>query len=119
MFVAGAGAIPPAWIEAEAANPKVARSRDGGRTWEIVTGGLPAVLKPNFEAMTLEGWSDGSVVYLGNTDGEIYSTEDEGESWSKIVDGLPPISKGGHYLILRYGFRGLARYDAYVAPQTL
>jgi len=115
MFVAGAGAIPPAWAESGTANPKIARSRDGGETWTMVGRGLPEELKPNFEAMTLEGWKGGSAVYIGNTDGEVYVTEDEGETWTKIIQGLPAISKGGHYLILRYGFRGLAQYDAYTS----
>ncbi len=119
MFVAGAEAIPPAWAETGTANPKIARSRDGGQTWEMVNRGLPEVLKPNFEAMTLEGWDGGSTLYLGNTSGEIYCTEDEGESWTQIIEGLPAISKGGHYLILRHGFRGLAQYDAYLAPSRL
>lgn len=119
MFVAGAGAIPPVWAETRSAQSKVARSRDGGETWAVLTNGLPAEMTANFEAMTIEAWNGGAAVYLGNTDGEIYCSEDDGESWRKIIDGLPPISKGGHYLLLRYGFAGLAKYDAYTDPSRL
>ena len=32
--------------------------------------------------------------------GEIFYSDDEGERCSKIVEGLPPISKYGHYMVL-------------------
>lgn len=118
MFLAGAANIPPVWAQSGAALPRIARSRDGGETWEFVGRGLPDPLKPNFEAMSLEAWGTGAVLYLGNTDGEIYMSEDEGETWAKIADGLPAISKGGHYLLLRYGLRGLFEYDAYLRPSA-
>lgn len=31
----------------------------------------------------------------------IFYSDDEGDYWMKVVDGLPPVSKGGHYRILR------------------
>jgi hypothetical protein len=42
-------------------------------------------------------WPEGYAVFAANTDGEVYLTENEGESWTRIASGLAPISKGGHY----------------------
>jgi len=119
LFLAGAGSIPFVWAQRGTATPRIARSRDGGRSWEFVGGEITDILTSNFEAMSVEGWAGGSVIYVGNTDGEVYMSEDEGERWVRIASGLPPISKGGHYLLLKYGLRGLAEYDAYLNPQRL
>lgn len=101
MFVAGAEADPYHWMQTKSANPRIARSRDGGDTWEILTRGMPERFNANFEAMILEAWNDSCAVYAGNTDGEIYCSEDEGDSWAKIIEGLPAISKTIHHTILR------------------
>ncbi|GEM_PF-4557887 len=36
-------------------------------------------------------------VFGGTTDGEIFYTEDEGDTWTTIASGLPAISKAGHW----------------------
>jgi hypothetical protein len=98
VFIAGAQTIPPRWPELTA-SPKVARSRDGGDSWEILTNGLPDPSPANFEAMAHESWQGGSAVYLGSTAGEIYQTMDQGDSWQKVVEGLPGFSKSIHYIV--------------------
>jgi photosystem II stability/assembly factor-like uncharacterized protein len=100
MFLAGAEADPFHWMETKSANPRIARSRDGGNSWEILGRGMPEHLDANFEAMTLEAWDGKCTVYAGNTDGDIYATEDEGENWVKVVEGIPSLSKTIHYTIL-------------------
>jgi photosystem II stability/assembly factor-like uncharacterized protein len=100
MFLAGAEADPFHWMQTKSANPRIARSRDGGSTWEVLGRGMPEHLDANFEAMTMEAWDGGCTVYAGNTDGEIYATEDEGETWAKVVEGIPALSKTIHYTIL-------------------
>jgi photosystem II stability/assembly factor-like uncharacterized protein len=104
MFIAGARQNPGFWFQTRQAESSVARSRDGGRTWQPITCGLPMPMKANFEAMTLEAWDSSCAVFLANTDGEIYCSDDEGENWRKIADGLPAISKNGHYMILNGSF---------------
>ena len=99
MFVAGGEMNPGEWMRAIDVRPKVARSRDGGETWEVLPG-PGAGLHGNFEAMSIEAWDGGSAIYIGDTDGDIYCSEDEGDSWGKIATGLPAISKGGHYQVL-------------------
>jgi photosystem II stability/assembly factor-like uncharacterized protein len=100
MFLAGAEADPFHWMETKSANPRIARSRDGGDSWDMLGRGMPEHLDANFEAMTLEAWDGKCTVYAGNTDGDIYASEDEGESWAKVVEGISPLSKTIHYTIL-------------------
>jgi hypothetical protein len=104
MFLAGARHNPGTWMKSKNADPAVARSRDGGQSWELTMGGLPQPLKANFEAMTLEAVGDSCALFLGDTDGDVYYSNDEGESWSKIAQHLPAISKGSHYMVLKPGF---------------
>lgn len=101
IFMSGAVASPHSWLTSHSADPKIARSRDGGLSWEIVDRGLPERFAASFEAMSLESWKEGCAVYAGNTDGEIWGTLDDGEHWQKVAEGLPPVSKTIHHAILR------------------
>ncbi len=49
----------------------------------------------------METWNGSYSLFAGTTDGEVFFSEDEGDNWTKIIDGLPPISKHGHYKILQ------------------
>ena len=95
MFVSGAFATPDTWVKGSA-NVSIARSDDGGDTWHYARGGLPAEFKPSVEAMTLEAVGDACRVFIGNTDGEVWLTENEGRQWRQIASGLPPVSKCFH-----------------------
>jgi len=101
VFMSGASASPHSWLVSHSADPKIACSRDGGLTWQVVDRGIPDHLNASFEAMSLEAWDGRCAVYAGNTDGDIYGTFDEGETWNKVAEGLPPISKTIHHAILR------------------
>lgn len=96
MFISSAENSPGTWRANRSSGSRVSRSRDGGRTWEVLRNGLPDRMVGAIEAMSLETWGESFAVYIANTAGEIYCGE-EGTSWSKIIDGLAPISKGGHY----------------------
>jgi photosystem II stability/assembly factor-like uncharacterized protein len=71
----------------------VARSRDGGKTWKLLTRGLPqhdahvTVLR---EAMTSDPFSPAGI-YFGTTGGSVHSTNDAGESWGILAANLPPV----------------------------
>jgi photosystem II stability/assembly factor-like uncharacterized protein len=95
MFVAGAFATPDTWVKGSA-NVSIARTDDGGDTWQYARGGLPAEFKPSVEAMSLEAVGEACRVFIGNTDGEVWLTEDEGRQWRQIATGLPPVSKCFH-----------------------
>lgn len=101
MFMAGAIVNPRTWGQTRVADSRIARSRDGGRSWETLQGGLPEKIRGNFEAMAIEVWNGSCALFAGTTDGEIFYSDDEGDQWTKIVEGLPPISKGEHYTRLR------------------
>jgi photosystem II stability/assembly factor-like uncharacterized protein len=101
MFVAGGEADPFHWMQTKSANPRIARSRNGGDSWEILGNGMPERLDSSFEAMALEAWDRSCELYAGNTDGEIYYSSDEGDTWRIVVSGLPAVSKTIHYTILR------------------
>jgi len=101
MFMAGAIVNPRTWGQTRTADSRIARSRDGGRNWEMLNEGLPEKIRGNFEAMAIEVWNGSCSLFAGTTDGEIFYSEDEGDQWTKIVEGIPPISKGEHYTRLR------------------
>lgn len=96
MFTAGANAAPPSWSKNGGAGARVARTRDGGRTWEYPPSGFVDG-RANIEAMTMNVYPSGFALYTGTTDGEVFASEDEGDTWTRIITGLAPVSKGQHY----------------------
>ena len=72
---------------------RVARSRDGGKNWELLTKGLPqsnAYVLVLREAMTSDA-EDPAGVYFGTSTGTVYSTRDAGDSWQVLAPNLPPV----------------------------
>src|SRR5918996_1067986 len=103
MFVAAAEHNPQTWRKAGAAaraDGKIYRSNDGGRNWQRLSGGLPQSLKHEFGALCLEESSGACSIFGGTTGGELFCSEDSGESWSCIASNLAPISKKGHERLL-------------------
>lgn len=72
---------------------RVARSRNAGKTWKLLTKGLPQqnahvlVLR---EAMTSDD-RDPAGVYFGTSTGTLFYTRDAGDSWHVLSAHLPPI----------------------------
>jgi len=100
MFMAGSRTSPFQWRKNGTADAGILRSRDGGRTWRELKNGLPDHLHGNIEAMLMEFWNGSYSFLVGTTAGEIFCSDDEGEHWTKIISGIPPISKGRHYHLL-------------------
>jgi hypothetical protein len=69
------------------------RTGDGGKSWEPLTKGLPGphdYQSAYREAMDTDGLeSEG--VYVGTTNGEVYASNDVGDSWRRLPGTLPPI----------------------------
>jgi hypothetical protein len=68
----------------------VARTIDGGQTWESFRNGLP---QQNAYDIVLRHSLDvsGDRLCFGSTTGNIYISEDRGESWRCLANNLPPI----------------------------
>ncbi len=72
---------------------RVYRTRNAGQSWEPLTRGLPqkgayeTVLR---DALTLDSL-DPAGVYFGTRSGHLYGSADEGKTWKRLLEGLPPV----------------------------
>jgi photosystem II stability/assembly factor-like uncharacterized protein len=98
FLTAGVG-WPSQWYAIGKARGKIARSRDGGNTWQRLLGGLPNGQRALFSALTIEAWPGGSALFAVDTDGEVFESTDEGDSWTNVAE-VPPVSKGEFYRAL-------------------
>ena len=70
------------------------RTKDAGETWERLDRGLPqqdAYVGVLREAMAIDSY-DTPGLYFGTSTGQLFSSVDEGESWTEIASYLPSIS---------------------------
>lgn len=73
--------------------PAAFRSRNGGRSWVRQSKGFPRThgwFTVFRHAMTCDA-QDPVGLYLGTTTGEIWASQDEGESWGQIASHLPQV----------------------------
>jgi hypothetical protein len=69
------------------------RTTDAGATWQALTTGLPqrdahlTVLRDGF---TTDG-QDPAGLYFGTRTGEVYASNDDGDSWRLLAQHLPPV----------------------------
>jgi photosystem II stability/assembly factor-like uncharacterized protein len=72
---------------------RVYRSKSGGNEWEALTKGLPQsncyvnVLR---DAMAVDSL-DECGVYFGTSGGQVYASNDSGDSWTAVVHDLPAV----------------------------
>lgn len=97
MFMTAAHDAPGTWRTTHFAGARISRSKDGGKSWEILQNGLPDRLQASIEAFCLEEAGASSEIFAATTAGEVIYSNDLGDSWQVIVKGLAPISKSGHY----------------------
>jgi hypothetical protein len=70
------------------------RTRDAGSSWQKLVRGLPerdAHLGVLREGMAIDSY-DSPGLYFGTSTGQVFASNDEGESWSEIASYLPAIS---------------------------
>jgi photosystem II stability/assembly factor-like uncharacterized protein len=70
----------------------VTRTRDGGRTFEVLREGLP--VEPAYDLIyrhALDIDESGEVLAFGSTTGSLWVTENGGDSWQTVSCNLPPI----------------------------
>jgi photosystem II stability/assembly factor-like uncharacterized protein len=97
LFITGARRDPTTWRASHTADATVLKSEDGGHTWHESNAGLPSPMQHNIEAMSVVGHPGRYTLFIGDTGGNVYCSDDEAATWSLIASGLAPISKGGHY----------------------
>jgi photosystem II stability/assembly factor-like uncharacterized protein len=100
VFIAGAICGPGDWRKTKTADARIARSRDRGKHWQYLEGGLPAHIHGNIEGFTLNVFPGGAALFAGTTDGDVFVSEDDGETWATIATRIGAVSKGGHHLAL-------------------
>lgn len=68
----------------------VARTRDGGQTWAQLRAGLPQAHAWDVVYRHALANADGHVAF-GSTTGNLYVSEDGGDTWITVANNLPPI----------------------------
>jgi photosystem II stability/assembly factor-like uncharacterized protein len=117
LFVAGGEGWPPNWYQLGRSRAKIARSRDGGASWQRLLGGLPDGQRPTFGGLALEAWDGGFALFAADTDGQIYQSDDGGERWSVVAEAAA-VSKGEQYRGLAKGRPPLVGTDSLVFAEA-
>ncbi len=71
----------------------VSRTRDGGKSFDLLTDGLPQ--QDAFDLIYRHGLAvddDGRTIVMGSTTGSLWLSEDGGERWWTLSTHLPPIA---------------------------
>ncbi|MCK9487097.1 MAG: exo-alpha-sialidase [Dehalococcoidia bacterium] len=71
----------------------VYRTTDAGASWQALTEGLPG--PDDFQSVYREGMDTDGLpeegVYVGTTNGQVYASNNRGDSWRRLPGTLPPI----------------------------
>lgn len=70
----------------------VTRTRDGGKTFDVLRSGLPAT--PSYDIVyrhALAVDDTGSRLAIGSTTGGVWTSDDEGDNWAQLPARLPPV----------------------------
>ena len=70
----------------------VARTRDGGASFEVLRNGLPQ--KHAYDLTFRHGLDiarNGESLVFGTTTGGLWATDDQGEHWQTVSEHLPPV----------------------------
>jgi photosystem II stability/assembly factor-like uncharacterized protein len=70
----------------------VTRTRDGGKTFEVLANGLPSRFAYDLvlrHALAIA--DDGDQLAFGSSTGNLWATDDQGDHWHAVANHLPPI----------------------------
>lgn len=110
VFMTAGTGWPSNWYVAGRGRGKILRSHDGGATWTRLLGGLPDGQRAVFSALTIEVSNAGTALYAADTDGQVFESLNEGETWTVIAD-VAPVSKGEFYRALVRDRQKMANID--------
>jgi len=72
---------------------RVYRTTNAGASWEALTRGLPQ--EQAFETVLRDGLTTDAMtptgIYFGTRSGKVFGSHDAGESWTSIMEALPPV----------------------------
>ncbi len=88
IYTAAASGPPPAWRRPEGAATSFYRSEDQGLSWDRLSGGLPDLFKAGPRAVAGDP-EDPDAFLVGMSDGAVWMSDDGGESFRRILEGLP------------------------------
>jgi hypothetical protein len=71
--------------------PYILRTRDGGRSWQMIVNGLPTTGGPNSVNVLREDPVQRGLLYTGTERG-LFVSFDDGDSWQPLQSGLPTTS---------------------------
>ena len=109
LTVAGAETSPKEWPGNGTANSAVLKSGDGGKTWRELRDGLPPLIDGSIEAMSRHSWPGAATLFFATSKGEVFASDDDGEHWTRIAEGLASVSKSVHYRAFLPGARERGR----------
>ncbi len=69
----------------------VSRTRDGGKTWDVLSKGLPDQFAYDLVYRHAFGRAPDGTLVMGSTTGNVFASGDRGESWRVISNYLPPV----------------------------
>ena len=78
--------------------------------WATEPRGFAVAPRANIEAMSVAAYPGGYTVFVGDTEGTVFASEDGGDSWTRIADTLAPVTKGNHAEALRGESRRAAQH---------
>jgi photosystem II stability/assembly factor-like uncharacterized protein len=91
LFTAAAAVPPPFWRLPEGAGSAFYRSENQGNSWERLSGGLPSHFKAAPRAVVGDP-DQANSFFVGMTDGTVWLTQDDGDSFRQILGGLPEVT---------------------------
>src|SRR5581483_1176082 len=106
IYLGTSRGYPPEWWKAKTAHGEVFRTRNGGKSWEKLHGGLPDELVSHITAVTVDP-ANGRHVFFGGglsrgdfsaSDAGVYQSLDAGDSWRKVSDIPEPAALSCHAL---------------------
>ncbi len=91
LYAAMANGQPRQWSRPTGAESVIARTKDGGKSWQKLDGGL-SDLSRNFAVEIVMDHADPNRIYASVTSGDLFHSKDTGDTWSKLNVSIPKVT---------------------------